>query len=57
MNNFKNHYNNIITYDLLTKLNLNNIFQLPEIEKITLNIGLKDSNTEKKKDDTYYFIN
>jgi large subunit ribosomal protein L5 len=49
MNYIKNHYNHNINYDLITKLNLNNIFKIPKINKIVLNIGLKNSNVEKKK--------
>ena len=48
-NNIKNHYQNIISYDLLTKLNYKNIFQIPKITKICLNIGFKNANIEKKK--------
>jgi large subunit ribosomal protein L5 len=48
-NNIKNHYQNIIAYDLLTKLNYKNIFQIPKITKICLNIGFKNANIEKKK--------
>lgn len=49
MLNLKNHYNNIIIYNLITNFNYNNTFKIPKIEKITLNIGLKNSNIEKKK--------
>lgn len=50
MNSFiKNYYQNIIIYDLLTKLNFKNIFQINKINKINLNIGFKNSNIEKKK--------
>lgn len=48
-NNIKNHYKNVISYDLLTKLHYKNIFQLPKITKICLNIGFKNANLEKKK--------
>jgi large subunit ribosomal protein L5 len=48
-NNIRNHYKNVISYDLLTKLNYKNIFQLPKITKICLNIGFKNANIEKKK--------
>lgn len=47
--NIKNYYQNIISYDLLTKLHYKNIFQLPKINKICLNIGFKNANIEKKK--------
>lgn len=49
MNYIQKHYNHNINYDLITKLNLNNIFKIPKINKIILNIGLKNSNMEKKK--------
>lgn len=48
-NNIKKHYQNIISYDLLTKLRYKNIFQIPKITKICLNIGFKNANIEKKK--------
>ena len=47
--NLQNHYKNIILYNFLSKLNLQNIFEIPKITKICLNIGFKDSNIEKKK--------
>lgn len=47
--NLKNHYKNVIAYDLLTKIPLKNIFEVPKITKICLNIGFKNANTEKKK--------
>ena len=47
--NLQNHYKNITIYNLLTKLNFKNIFEIPKITKICLNIGLKDVNIEKKK--------
>jgi len=47
--NLKNHYQNVIIYDLITKLNFKNIFEIPKINKICLNIGFKNSNIEKKK--------
>ncbi len=49
MNNFKNHYQKVISYDLLTKFNFKNIFEITKITKICLNIGFKNSNLEKKK--------
>ena len=48
-NNIKKHYQHIISYDLLTKLRYKNIFQIPKITKISLNIGFKNANMEKKK--------
>ncbi len=47
--NFKNHYQNITTYDLITKFNFKNIYEIPKINKICLNIGFKNANIEKKK--------
>jgi large subunit ribosomal protein L5 len=47
--NIKNYYQNISTYDLLTKFHYKNIFQIPKITKISLNIGFKNANIEKKK--------
>ena len=47
--NLKNHYQNVIIYDLLTKFNFKNIFEITKITKICLNIGFKNSNIEKKK--------
>nr|YP_010508045.1 ribosomal protein L5 [Phytophthora clandestina]UXG56371.1 ribosomal protein L5 [Phytophthora clandestina] len=47
--NLQNHYQNITIYDLLTKLNFKNIFEIPKINKICLNIGFKNANIEKKK--------
>nr|YP_010507988.1 ribosomal protein L5 [Phytophthora ilicis]UXG56333.1 ribosomal protein L5 [Phytophthora ilicis] len=47
--NLQNHYKNITVYNLLTKLNFKNIFEITKITKICLNIGFKDANIEKKK--------
>nr|YP_001165336.1 ribosomal protein L5 [Phytophthora ramorum]ABG54088.1 ribosomal protein L5 [Phytophthora ramorum]ACD46605.1 ribosomal protein L5 [Phytophthora ramorum] len=47
--NLQNHYKNVTIYDLITKLNFKNIFEIPKITKICLNIGFKDANIEKKK--------
>jgi len=47
--NLKNHYQNIIIYDLITKLHFKNVFESPQINKICLNIGFKNANIEKKK--------
>jgi len=48
-NNLKNHYQNITTYDLITKFNFKNVYEIPKINKIFLNIGFKNANIEKKK--------
>ncbi len=47
--NLTNHYQNVIIYDLITKFHFKNIFEIPKITKICLNIGLKNANIEKKK--------
>jgi large subunit ribosomal protein L5 len=47
--NLQNHYQSITIYDLITKLHLKNIFKIPKITKICLNIGFKNANIEKKK--------
>lgn len=47
--NLINHYKNVIIYDLITKIHLKNIFEIPKINKICLNIGFKDANINKKK--------
>lgn len=47
--NLQNHYQNVTIYDLITKLTYKNIFEIPQITKICLNIGFKDANLEKKK--------
>ena len=44
-----NYYQNIITYNILTKLHLKNINEIPKITKIHLNVGFKNANIEKKK--------
>lgn len=49
MNRFKEHYFNIILYDLITKFNYKNIFEIPKINKINLNIGMKHFNSNVKK--------
>lgn len=47
--NLKNHYKNVISYDLLTKIHFKNVFEILKITKIYLNVGFKNSNIEKKK--------
>jgi large subunit ribosomal protein L5 len=47
--NFKNYYTNVISYDLMMKLNLKNIMEFPKIEKIILNIGYPNINQDKKQ--------
>ena len=47
--NLQTYYQNISIYDLLTKFNFKNVFEIPKITKICLNIGFKDANINKKK--------
>lgn len=49
MNFIKKHYYSIILYNFITKFNYTNIFEIPQFTKIVLNIGLKNSFSEKKK--------
>lgn len=49
MNRLNNHYKQIVSYDLITKFNYTNSFQLPHIEKISINIGSLKIALEKKK--------
>lgn len=48
-NNLQNHYKNITIYNFLTKVNIKNLFEIPKITKIFLNIGFQDANINKKK--------
>jgi large subunit ribosomal protein L5 len=48
-NSLNNHYQHVIIYDLITKFHFKNIFEIPKITKISLNIGFKNANIEKKK--------
>ena len=48
-NHLKYHYRQIICYDFLIKLNITNLFEIPNIQKIYLNIGFKKASTDKKK--------
>ena len=56
MNYIYEHSNHTINYDLLYKLRIKNIFQALMLDTITLNIGLKNSNMEKKKNDSNIII-
>jgi large subunit ribosomal protein L5 len=50
MNRLKEHYNNVVLYDLITKFNYNNVFEISKILKISLNVGVKNaSNINRKK--------
>ena len=45
----QSHYKHITRYNLLLKFNFTNIFKIPTITKICLNIGFKEANFSKKK--------
>ena len=48
--NLQNYYTSILIYDLISKLpRIKNLFQIPKINAIHLNIGLKTIATEKQK--------
>ena len=47
--NLKNHYQNIVSYDLITKFHFTNIFHILKIEKICLNIGFEENLFDKQK--------
>ena len=47
--NLQKYYQTITIYDLLTKLNFKNIFEITKITKICVNIGFKNANIDKKK--------
>lgn len=51
-----NYYKNIIVYDLISKLNIQNIYKIPKITKINLSIIFKK---KKKKDllTVFLFLN
>lgn len=46
--NFKNHYQNEIRPKLLADLKLKNIFAVPKIRKIVVNVGVGEAVTNKK---------
>ena len=46
--NLQKYYKTVSIYDLLTKLNFKNVFEIIKITKICLNVGFKDANIEKK---------
>lgn len=46
--NLQKYYKTVGIYDLLTKLNFKNVFEIIKITKICLNVGFKDANIEKK---------
>lgn len=49
MNLLLEQYNKLNRFDLLTKLNVKNINDIPKIEKIVLNLGLKEASINKNK--------
>ena len=48
MSRLLEQYNNQIKKDLMLKLELKNIFEVPKIEKITLNMGVGDGKEDSK---------
>tara|TARA_B100000900_G_C20598210_1_gene724327 strand:- start:2947 stop:3498 length:552 start_codon:yes stop_codon:yes gene_type:complete len=48
MSRLLEQYNNQIKKDLMLKLELKNIFQVPKIEKITLNMGVGEGKEDSK---------
>ncbi len=49
MNRFTYHYKQIASYDLITKFNYKNSFQIPQIKKISINLSSTNLAFEKKK--------
>ena len=49
MHFLKEHYQNIIIHNFITKFNYQNIFQIPKITHIHLNLNLNDLIIDKKK--------
>ena len=49
MNRLNNHYKQIVSYDLTTKFNYKNSYQLPSIKEIVINISSINLAIEKKK--------
>lgn len=45
----QNNYKNIISYDLITKFNYKNSFELPDIQDISINLSSISLANEKKK--------
>ena len=48
MSRLLEHYNNQIKKDLKSKLNLKNIFEVPKIQKIILNMGVGEGKEDSK---------
>lgn len=49
MNRLLTHYKTISSYDLITKYNYKNSFQIPKIKKISINLSSTNLAFEKKK--------
>lgn len=47
INYLLDQYNNQYRYDLITKLNCSNTFEIPKLQKIIVSMGIKDSNVQK----------
>ena len=47
MNRFTYHYKQIASYDLITKFNYKNSFQIPQIKKISINLSSTNLAFEK----------
>jgi large subunit ribosomal protein L5 len=45
---FKEHYLNVVRKDLLTKFNYKNLHQIPKLEKIVINISVKEAVQNSK---------
>ena len=48
MNRLHTHFKHISSYDLITKCNYTNSFQIPDIKTVTINISSKQLANEKK---------
>ena len=48
MSRLLDHYNNKLKKDLKSKLGLKNIYEVPKINKITLNMGIGDGKDDSK---------
>ena len=49
MTRLQNHYKNIVSYDLITKFNYKNSFEIPNIKNISINLSSISLANEKKK--------
>ena len=49
MNRYSDYYKEIIIHDSVLKENLVNNHQIPKLEKIILNVGVKDITSDKRK--------